>query len=159
TVDPQCIETLIAAAERDPAIALVNPRILMGDTTDELWFGGARYSPWGGRPTHVVEMDRSLNARDIEFPTGCALLVRLDALPAAADIFDASLFAYAEDLDLSRRLRRAGRRIRYIPRALVWHFAGSSHRGPSGQALRFYLSTRNQLRVAARHARWYHWVT
>lgn len=159
TVDPRCLETLVADAEADSSIALVNPRILVGDTTDELWFGGVRYSPWRGRPTHVVTPDRTLDARDIEFATGCALLVRLDALPADADVFDASLFAYAEDLDLSRRMRRAGFRIRYVPRALVWHFAGSSHRRPGGQALRFYLSTRNQLRVAARYARWYHWVT
>jgi GT2 family glycosyltransferase len=159
TVEPKCLETLVAEAERDSSIALVNPRILVGDTTDELWFGGARYSPWRGRPTHVVEPDASLDARDIEFATGCALLVRLDALPADSDAFDASLFSYAEDLDLSRRIRRAGFGIRYVPRALVWHFVGSSHRRPGGQALRLYLSTRNQLRVAARHARWYHWVT
>jgi len=159
TVDPQCLETLAAEAELDSSIALVNPRILVGDTTDELWFGGVRYSPWRGRPTHIVQPDRDLDARDVEFATGCALLVRLDALPTDSDVFDASLFAYAEDLDLSRRMRRAGLRIRYVPRALVWHFVGSSHRRPGGQALRFYLSTRNQLRVAARHARWYHWVT
>jgi GT2 family glycosyltransferase len=159
TVDPQCLETLVAEAERDPTIALLNPRILVGDATDGLWFGGVRYSPWRGRPTHVVEPDGSLDARDIEFATGCALLVRLDALPSDSDVFDASLFAYAEDLDLSRRMREVGFRIRYVPRALVRHFVGSSHRRPGGQALRFYLSTRNQLRVAARHARWYHWVT
>jgi len=159
TVDPHCLETLIAEAERDASIALVNPRILIGDTTDQLWFGGVRYSPWRGRPTHIVRPDLSLDARDLEFATGCALLVRVDALPAGSDVFDASLFAYAEDLDLSRRMRRAGFRIRYVPRALVWHFVGSSHRRPGGQALRFYLSARNQLRVAARHARWYHWVT
>jgi GT2 family glycosyltransferase len=159
TVDPQCLETLLAEAEGDPAIALLNPRILVGDTTGELWFGGASYSPWRGRPVHVVERDRSLEARDLEFATGCALLVRLDALPADSEVFDASLFAYAEDLDLTRRIRRAGFRVRYVPRALAWHFEGSSHRYAGGRALRFYLSTRNQLRVAARHARWYHWAT
>jgi GT2 family glycosyltransferase len=159
TVDAQCIEALVVAAERDPTIALVNPRILVGGT-DQLWFGGARYSPWLGRPAHDVQRDRSLQARDLEFATGCALLVRLDALPGPdSDVFDASLFAYAEDLDLSRRVRGAERRIRYVPRALVSHFVGSSHAGADGRALRFYLSTRNQLRVAARHARWYHWAT
>ncbi|HEY7395161.1 MAG TPA: glycosyltransferase family 2 protein [Gemmatimonadaceae bacterium] len=159
TVDPQCIEALVDAAERDATIALVNPRILIGGT-DELWFGGARYSPWLGRPAHEVQRHRSLVARDLEFATGCALLVRLDALSGPnSDLFDASLFAYAEDLDLSRRVRGAERRIRYVPRALVSHFAGSSHADAGGRALRFYLSTRNQLRVATRHARWYHWVT
>jgi hypothetical protein len=81
--------------------------------------------------------------------------VRLDAL--GRDGFDASLFAYAEDLDLSLRLRGAGYRIRYVPEAHVWHHEGSSHRSSSGQSLRWYLNTRNLLRVNARHARWYHW--
>src|SRR5262249_40547533 len=75
----------------------------------------------------------------------------------SAPPFDVTLFAYAEDLDLCLRLRRVGKRIRYVPEAKVWHFEGGSHRRAGGQSLRFYLGTRNLLRVLGRHARWYHW--
>jgi GT2 family glycosyltransferase len=160
-LDPECVRLLVDEAERDPHTALVTPRIFFGDRRDILWFGGGRYSPWHGRPIHVG-VNRPAgrgwtDRRDLSFASGCALLVRLDAFDG--DLFDASLFAYAEDLDLSIRARRARRRIRYVPEALVWHHEGASHRKSGGQAIRFYLNTRNVLRVSARHARWYHWIT
>src|SRR5206468_12223437 len=128
---------------------------------EQLWFGGGRFSLWRGRPMHVgfrKPPDQGWQeARDLAYAPGCALLVRLDAVSGA--LFDTSLFSYAEDVDLSIRVIRGGHRIRYVPDAVVWHFEGASHLRAGGRALRFYLNTRNLLRVAARHARWYHWVT
>jgi GT2 family glycosyltransferase len=37
--------------------------------------------------------------------------------------YDESFFMYAEDVELSYRLRRAGYRLRYCPRSVVWHFS------------------------------------
>jgi GT2 family glycosyltransferase len=86
------------------------------------------------------------------------LLVSFDAIDAiGGTLFDNSLFTYAEDLDVSLRFRTAGWILRYEPRATLWHLDGVGHRRAGGQALRFYLNTRNLLRVVARHARWYHW--
>ena len=85
------------------------------------------------------------------------MLIRLDA-PGVRD-FDKTLFSYAEDLDLSLSVLEAGSRIRYVPAAVVTHFEGASHRKAGGESLRFYLGTRNLLRVDARHARWYHWIS
>lgn len=162
-VDPDCLRLLLDEAERDPHIALVSPRIFFGDTPDQIWFAGSRFSFWHGRPVHVG-FRRGASAgwtepRDLPFVTGCALLVELGALTDGEPLFDASLFAYAEDLDLSLRVRQAGRRIRFVPAARVLHFEGGSHKRAGGQAFRFYLATRNLLRVVARYARWYHWPT
>jgi GT2 family glycosyltransferase len=167
-VDPDCLRVLVDEAERDPRIALASPRIFAGDDQELLWFGGGRFSLWTGRPIHVGWRRPPAHGwhapRDMPYASGCALLVRLAALrrgsgksEGSGGGFDASLFSYAEDLDLSLRLRRAGYRIRFVPDARVWHFDGASHRRAGGQSLRFYLSTRNLLRVVARHARWYHW--
>jgi GT2 family glycosyltransferase len=160
-VAPDCLRLLLEEGERDDRVALVNPCILFGAPSERLWFGGARFSLWTGRPVHVglhrPHREGWQTRRDAPFATGCALLVRLGAI--AGGPFDAPLFGYAEDLDLSLRLRRDGWRLRYVPEATVWHDEGSSHRRAGGEALRFYLNTRNLLRVVARHARWYHWVT
>lgn len=158
-VAPDCLRLLVEEMESDPRIALVHPCIFFGDTPDLLWFGGSTFSLWTGLPLHVGYRRGApagwSTRRDLPFASGCALLVRLAACDAT--LFDARLFSYAEDLDLSLRLRRKGRRIRYVPQAVVWHFEGSSHRAAGGQALRFYLSTRNLLRVVSRHAEWFHW--
>lgn len=158
-VGASCIRALCNEGETDDRIALVNPRILSGMHGDTLWFGGGAYSPWTARPAHVGLNRPSSHGwqvrRDAAYATGCAMLVRVDAVPD--DALDTSLFGYAEDLDLSLRLRHDGWRIRYVPDATVWHEAGASHVRVGGNALRFYLTTRNVLRVNARHARWFHW--
>jgi GT2 family glycosyltransferase len=161
TVDPECVRLLVREAEGPLEPALVSPLIVFGDRPDLVWWAGGRFSLWSGRPVHdrfrqpVAGTGRE--NRELPFATGCALLVDLRAI--ADPIFDASLFSYGEDLDLSLRVRESGRRIRYVPAALVRHFEGASHRKAGGESLRFYLNTRNVLRVTARHARWYHWIT
>jgi GT2 family glycosyltransferase len=46
--------------------------------------------------------------------------------------YDETLFMYAEDVELSYRLRRAGHLLRYCPNAVVWHYSyeSSSHVKP-----------------------------
>jgi GT2 family glycosyltransferase len=156
---PDCLALLVAECDGSPRVALSCPRIFFGDEPDLLWFGGATFSLWTGRPVHVG-LGRTAaygwrERRALPYATGCALLLRLDACPAP--VFESSLFSYAEDLDLSLRVREAGYDIRYVPDAIVWHFEGSSHAKVGGQSLRLYLNTRNLLRVNARHARWFHW--
>jgi GT2 family glycosyltransferase len=163
-VDPDCLRLLVEEAERDPRTALVSPRIFFGDAPDRIWFAGSRFSLWRGRPIHIGFRRQASEGwterRDLPFASGCALLVKLDAIADRGEpMFDASLFAYAEDLDLSLRMREYRRRIRFVPDARVLHFEGTSHRRAGGEALRFYLGTRNALRVVGRHARWYHWIT
>jgi GT2 family glycosyltransferase len=160
-VDVDCLRLLVEEAEHDDNVALVTPRIFFGEPPDRLWFGGGKFSLWRGRPIHVgyrgLAAEGWTERRDLDYASGCALLVRLDLV--ADPVFDASLFTYAEDVDLSMRVRRGGHRIRYVPGAMMWHFEGSGHRKAGGQSLRFYLNIRNLLRINARHARWYHWIT
>jgi GT2 family glycosyltransferase len=169
-VDRDCLRLLVRELESDPSVAAVSPEIVFGDEPELLWFGGGRFSLWTGRPIHVgLGQPRSRGwktNRDMPFASGCALLVRMGALESlgvfdesGCRALDVSLFSYAEDLDLSIRLAAAGYRIRYVPAASVRHYEGASHRRSGGQALRFYLTTRNLVRVMARHARWYHWIT
>jgi hypothetical protein len=161
-VDPDCLMKLVAEADRDPAVAMVNPCIFYHEPRDLLWFGGSRFSLWTGRATHVGRkrpFAMGLQAAcDIPFATGCALLLRMSALRDIGEL-DESLFGYAEDLDWSLRARRAGYRLRYQPEAVLWHREGIGYVHAGGQGLRYYLSTRNLLLVLARNARWYHWMT
>jgi GT2 family glycosyltransferase len=160
-VDADCLRLLVDEAGSDRGVNHATPRIFFGEPDDRLWFGGGKFSLWRGRPIHVGYRELAnegwTERRDLDYASGCALLVRLNRV--GDPMFDASLFTYAEDVDLSMRVRRAGGRIRYVPNAVMWHHEGSGHRQGKSQALRFYLNIRNLLRVDARHARWYHWIT
>lgn len=160
-VAPDCIARLVAAAERDPRVAMVNPLIRFGTEGDVLWFGGSRFSEWTGRVVHVGWKQRATAAMppaEIPFATGCALLLRPSAIERIGAL-DESLFGYAEDLDWSLRARRAGYRLWFEPGAVIWHLEGIGYRRAGGDALRQYLSARNTLRVLARYLRWYQWPT
>lgn len=80
---------------------------------------------------------------------GGAAALRRTALDQAGN-FDASLFLYYEDTELSWRLRRRGFTIRYEPRAVVVHRHAFSS-GTESDVFTFH-NTRNRLRVATRHA-------
>jgi GT2 family glycosyltransferase len=159
-VEPGCLRRLLEVAEGDRRVALAVPRIFFQEPRDLLWYGGGRFSCWRGRAIHVgykrgVE-DGWVDIRDATFASGCALLVRIASL-RSAPLFDETLFAFGEDLDLSLRTLRDGGRILYVPAAVAWHVDGGSHQDSDSGARRFYLSTRNTIRVVRRHARWYHW--
>ena len=59
-------------------------------------------------------------AEDVFAVCGCAVALRTEA-GRAAGWFDEDFFLYYEDTDLSWRLRLAGWRLRYEPRAVVRH--------------------------------------
>ncbi len=57
---------------------------------------------------------------DMPWVSGAAVLFRRSAFEAVGG-FEPRIFMYGEDVDLSWRLRAAGRRLRYVPRLAVVH--------------------------------------
>lgn len=57
---------------------------------------------------------------EVPWVSGAACLFRRSALTAVGG-FDEQIFMYAEDVDLSWRLRAQGGKLRYVPAAAVWH--------------------------------------
>ena len=66
--------------------------------------------------------------------------MRAEAL-AKVGILDEHFFMYGEDLDINLRIRKAGYRVVYFPRAVVKHLKGSSARKEPERMIRaFYES-------------------
>ncbi len=64
--------------------------------------------------------------------TAAVLLVRRSAFEDVGG-FDERFFLYFEDVDLCRRLRRAGWRLSLAPRARAFHIKGASQRPATGE--------------------------
>ncbi len=62
---------------------------------------------------------------DVDWVGGAALLVRRQPFDTIGG-FDESIFLYMEDVDLCRRLREHGWRIRFVPQLRVTHEMGGS---------------------------------
>src|SRR4051794_40647970 len=144
-LDPGWLGGLMEALDTDAALGSACPkqrsgrdRARLDGAGDELaWTGGARRRGIG-------ELDRGQydHAEDMFSACGGAAVYRAAALRAVGP-FDASFFAYLEDVDWGLRAQLAGWRARYVPEALVYHLGGAtSGRIPERER---YLVARNHV--------------
>jgi GT2 family glycosyltransferase len=147
--EPEWLERLVDTGERHGAEAVASlqlddadPEILdgAGDSMSIFgigWRGGYGY-PRSIAPTEELE---------VFSPCGAAALYRREVWRALGG-FDERFFAYFEDVDLGFRIRLAGGRTVFSPRAVVRHVGSASSRTVSGFAERH--GARNRLWTFAR---------
>lgn len=145
------LEALVAAAERDPRIGMVAPKILSWyDPTVIDSVGGLLLEPEGigqGRGRGETDYGQYDHVREILMPSGCAALYRRDMLDEIG-LFPESFFAYCEDADLGLRGRWAGWRAVSEPEAVVLHKYSATAGAYSARKL--FLVERNHYLLAAR---------
>lgn len=132
------LAALLSHLEADPGVAAAGPRTRSPDGAAQVSFGPrlTLRSEW--RQRRLVkgvkqgaawarrEAERLASVpREPDWISGSCLLARRDALQAVG-YFDEGFFLYEEDADLCLRLRQAGWRIAFTPRAEVIHRLGSS---------------------------------
>lgn len=160
-IEPEAIERLISALDKDGSLGSAAPKILRWDfasrkktnTIDSLGLvlsSGLKFSDLG-----QGSEDEGQSNLDILGPSGAAGLFRLSALEKVAETrvgarnnfpdvagehqgqdlqyFDERFFMYKEDCDLAYRLFLAGYRSRLIPEAIIYHDRTAA---VSGQGLR-----------------------
>lgn len=161
-VDPGFLTELEQLAEHHPQAAMISPKIYFWDMPDRFWWAGGSFSLWTGMAKHIGRKEKDVGQFDhdveLDWATGCAVLIRTDALRKTG-LFDETFFGNAEDLDLSLRMKNAGYKIWFAPRAKLWHKEGVDYRKNAGEYLRKFTGTRNLLYVMRKHARAIQWLT
>jgi GT2 family glycosyltransferase len=123
------IQSLLAAAEQRPDAAVFGPRIV-----DE--HGALQPSTWQRHlPRHALGqalfLDRVFpehqpaGAADVDVVSGCVFLIRRQVLGEVGG-FDERFFMYFEEADFCERVRKAGRKVRWVPDATFVHEGGLS---------------------------------
>lgn len=130
-VAPALLDELVAAAQADPQIGLVGPKIYYYDQRNRLWYAGAR-EQWLRRIPATVGLDELDQGqydqpRETAYIYGTAMLIRRQVLEEI-DLLDERFFAYHEDADFCMRARRAGYRCVYNPRGVMWHKVSATTR-------------------------------
>lgn len=150
----------------DPKIGAVVPKIYFypgfeyhkdrykkEDLGKVIWYAGGKID-WNNiigihHGVDIVDKGQFNKQTEIDFATGCCLMIKKDILEKTG-LFDERYFLYLEDMDFSVRIKKAGYKIFYEPKAIVWHKnAGSSEVGSN---LHDYFFTRNRLLFGAKHA-------
>jgi GT2 family glycosyltransferase len=155
------LDRLVEGAEDDPAIGMASPKILYHADPGRIWYAGAWLCWWMGSYAHkgVREEDRGqydLPGRT-DLITGCCALVRREVVESVG-MFDEAYFIYGEDVDWSVRASRARFAIQYVPSAVIWHKVSVSTGGHLSW-FKNWNKLKSQLRVMARYAKPYHWLT
>lgn len=149
TVDPSVLTRLINAAESDPSIAVLGPRVYRHDKPEEPFYTGWKidWRRWLFHRVPLASPEGTL--ADVDFVQGCALLLRM-SFASQYGGFDERYHLYCEDADLCVRATRAGFRVAEDVKARAWHKGyGSSGRN---SPLKLYYSIRNRFLFISRHA-------
>lgn len=118
------LRRLVEAVEDVPTIGAAGPLIYYAEEPDLIWSAGGIVEWQRGlsRMRGNGERDRGQYTQmcEIDFASGCALLMRRSALERVG-LLDERFFMYYEETEWCARLARAGMCTVYVPQARLWH--------------------------------------
>jgi GT2 family glycosyltransferase len=144
---PGWLKPMLAQLEADRSVSCVGPKLMFDDGSLQhagLYFARGPGNDWfnchyfKGFPRHYPDANRT---REVPGVTGAAMLMRRSAWDEVGGFHADYIVGDYEDSDLCLRLRQAGGRILYEPRAELYHFERQSiaqHGGYAGTVAAAY---------------------
>lgn len=154
-VDPDILHALMEAAHLHPEAGVFGAKIYYYDEPTTLWYAGGEVDSKKGRCYHVGCTDSDLEkkweeVRDTGYACGCALFIRAETIHKVG-MMDPQFFLIWEEIDWCWRIRQAGYRCLFVPKAKVWHKISLSFEGGNRGAVWQYFYWRNRLLFLKRH--------
>ncbi len=120
-----------------------------------IWYAGG-YIDWDNVIGHHIGVDEVDNGqydrkKEIDLATGACFGASARVFENVG-MFDEKYFLYLEEMDLCVRAKRAGFKLAFAPKAVIWHKNARST-GGSGSKLQDYYITRNRLLFAFKWAK------
>ena len=147
---PSCLDAMVAAGV-DASVGIVGPLVYHHDEPTVLQSAGGRLGPWW-ESIHIganeSDAGQYAGVRDVEWVTGCAIMVRRDVIDRLGAI-DERFFYYWEETEWCVRARRAGWRIVVASDARLWHKGVRRDYHPSPSVS--YYNTRNRFMLLSKH--------
>lgn len=152
-VDTNFSAPLVQSLQRDSSVGIAVPKILYHDRPQRVWYGGGVIRLSTGLIRHVGIRKKDAPEFNLAgatgYATGCCFAMRCRDFERLGG-FDERFGMYAEDVDLSLRVRALGMRIWYEPASTVWHKVSASLAGSpfkklmikSGASLRLFIKYR-----------------
>lgn len=146
-VTKSAVIELLRATVSSGLVDILGPSIYYASSPNRLWrLGDRRSRILGGIP--VAEYPRSRRAVQLDYVTGCAMLIHRSVFDRIG-LFDEEFFMYYEDADFCHRAVNSGCRIIGVPSARVFHkVSRSSMKDP---ALASYWRAFGLVRFVGKH--------
>lgn len=146
------LEPLVNYLDNNPDVASCQPKILSYSNKNQFEYAGAAggfidkygYPFCRGRIFDKTETDTGQYDTTIDtfWSSGACMIVRADAWKKCGG-FDDTFFAHMEEIDLCWRFHKAGYRVGYNNKSVVFHVGGGSL--PYNSPFKTYLNFRNSL--------------
>jgi GT2 family glycosyltransferase/glycosyltransferase involved in cell wall biosynthesis len=119
---PRWLAEAVELLDYDRGVGCVASKVLDWDGQRVDYVGGGLAFTGMAYKREATQLDTGDwdEAKDVLYPTGCALVMRADVF-ATAGGFDERYFMFFEDVDLGWRLNLMGHRVRYVPTSIVYH--------------------------------------
>lgn len=164
-VTPDFIVRLVEETEGEKSVGMAGPKMYFFDPPDMVFAAGSLVDWKEGKLNQrgirqregIVGPLFSDGPEDVDFIIGCGVLIKREVLEQIG-LFDSRYFLNFEDVDLCIRAHRAGYRVRYTPRAVLFHKVSASL--GQGSPRNVYYMTRNALLFFSTYLQgWQRWLT
>ncbi len=141
------LELLLEPFYQDSSIGVVSPKIRFFHHPEIIQYAGFKpINPYTGRTGAVGSREKDLGQHDISGETygahGAAMMVKREVIERVG-MFPENFFIYYEEWDWSSRISRAGYKIFYQAKALIYHKESITMGKES--AIKAYYHTRNRI--------------
>ena len=127
-VCPSWLDELVHEADENPKVGIVGPRIL--DQQFKILEAGGiifQQAHAAHRGRGATPEDHRYNfSCDVDYVSGCAMLVRTAVWHQLGGLDTQYAPAYYDDVDICLRARKSGWLVRYAPLSCIVHFEGTS---------------------------------
>ena len=144
-VEPGFIEPLLEVFDSDAQVGCVISKILYASEPDKIWYAGGTFNPWfcrAGHDAYNLTDNKVDEVKPVEFASGCCMLLSGTAIEYTG-LMDEDYFLYVEDTEYSLRLRKAGFKLMYTSKSVIYHKVSASTK--AGSDLSQYYTIRNTL--------------
>ena len=146
-ITPSLIEALIDPFYKDKTIGITCPKIRFFHNPEVIQYAG--FNPINnltGRNTSVGNCEVDKGQHDVSSFTfsahGCAMMIKKQVLDEVG-MFPEKFFIYYDEMDLSARVIKAGYKILYEPKGLIFHKESMAMGKKS--SIKTYYHTRNRI--------------
>jgi GT2 family glycosyltransferase len=144
---PDLISVVLEEFQKDPDIGVVSPKIRFYQHPDVIQYAGyTPINPYTARNSTIGYLKKDLGQFDrpgaTHYAHGAAMMVKRDVIEKVGRMPE-NFFLYYEELDWCEQIKRAGFKIHFQPKAVIYHKESIS----VGKAspLKTYYLTRNRV--------------
>lgn len=150
-----CLSAMLFRAKEHNYQYLVTGKIRLISNPQQLWYAGGYFSKLigAGKNTGFNQLDLGQfdQPKEVTYATGCCLLVPTEVFKKTG-LLNEKMFMYLDDIEFCLRARKAGFRIFYEPKAIIYHELGSGSDLSKRPDYYLYFSIRNKHLVTSKQS-------